>query len=187
MRVGENSVKAGAGVVFLRERKEKFARFHRPRIDGKIGYFFVKQLGAYLVGVGAHQKRCFANLHVIPTSSATNSISSLPSNSAAVIGEALLLRNSRALPNGWASASLLARALYATRLTRRRFRQAATRSFNPLPQISLVSIRWGIICSLREDSVISKSTLPRIVCPLNSPLRRWRGVGGEVGATATPP
>src|SRR6266550_456092 len=46
--------------------------------------------------------------------------------------------------------SLLTRALWVTRLTRKRFLHAVTRPFNPFPPISLLSVRRAIICLLPE-------------------------------------
>jgi hypothetical protein len=41
----------------LRQREEEFARAGRPRVNRESDYFFVKQLGAQLTYLSAHQVR----------------------------------------------------------------------------------------------------------------------------------
>jgi len=60
------------------------------------------------------------------------------------------------------SASLLNLVLFSTRFTRNRFLHAATRPFNPLPQISLSGVRWGIIYLLHELVCFPSLNLPKI-------------------------
>src|SRR6266516_4317621 len=72
VRVGKGSVEAGAGVVFLRQREEEFARPHRTRIDRKVRNFFVKQLGAQPCCIGAHQTRSLSYIHVLSASSCSS-------------------------------------------------------------------------------------------------------------------
>src|ERR1041385_6417508 len=69
MRVDKLTIKTGAGVVLLRERKEELARAYRTRVDGIISYLFVKHLSAGAICICAHQSCCLANLHVITASS----------------------------------------------------------------------------------------------------------------------
>src|SRR6476661_4607769 len=69
MRVDKLTIKTGAGVVLLRERKEELARAYRTRVDGIIFNLFVKHLGADALCIRAHQSCSLANLHVITASS----------------------------------------------------------------------------------------------------------------------
>jgi hypothetical protein len=69
MRVNKLTIKTGAGVVLLRERKKELARAYRTRVDGIISNLFVKHLGADARRIRAHQSCCLANLHVITASS----------------------------------------------------------------------------------------------------------------------
>src|ERR1041384_8823260 len=69
MSIDKFAIKTGAGVVFLRERKEQFARAYRTRVDGIISNLFVKYLSANACRIRAHQTCCLANLHVITASS----------------------------------------------------------------------------------------------------------------------
>src|SRR5215216_4963662 len=68
MRIDKLTIKTGAGVVLLRQRKEQLARACRTRVDGIISNLFVKHLGADARGIRAHQIRCLSNLHVITAS-----------------------------------------------------------------------------------------------------------------------
>ena len=69
MRIDKLTIKTGAGVVLLRERKEQFARAYRTRVDGIISNLFVKHLGADARRIRAHQSCCLAKVHVITASS----------------------------------------------------------------------------------------------------------------------
>src|SRR5215213_849994 len=72
MRIDKLTIKTGAGVVLLRERKEELARAYRTRVNGIIFYLFVKHLGADARRIRAHQSCCLANLHVITASSCSS-------------------------------------------------------------------------------------------------------------------
>src|SRR5262249_51695873 len=55
MGIDNLAVKAGAGIVLLRECKKQFARAYRTRVDGIIIYLFVKYLCANACRIRAHQ------------------------------------------------------------------------------------------------------------------------------------
>ena len=52
--IGKLTVKSGAGVVLLRERKKQLTRAYRTRVDGIIFNLFVKHLSAYACCIRAH-------------------------------------------------------------------------------------------------------------------------------------